>query len=135
MLRRHCIDCRVIIDSGSYCKACLPAHELPAGWAVVSRRIIARDGICMLRLDGCTLKATTADHIVPRSEGGDDSDANLQGSCLHCNDVKSNMRVRVAPVPRVGRALSRSDVRRAWPRVAPTRNRVAPQEGRGPSIG
>jgi len=46
---------------------------------------------CELKLDGeCTGKATEIDHIVPIKKGGGDDPYNLQGSCMHCNRVKSD---------------------------------------------
>jgi 5-methylcytosine-specific restriction endonuclease McrA len=33
-------------------------------------------------------KAPTIDHIVPVSEGGDDTRANVQLACFRCNSVK-----------------------------------------------
>lgn len=37
------------------------------------------------------LTEMTVDHIVPRSKGGDDSDGNLQLTCLTCNASKRDM--------------------------------------------
>lgn len=33
-------------------------------------------------------RAPTIDHIVPLSRGGDDTRANVQLACFHCNSVK-----------------------------------------------
>jgi 5-methylcytosine-specific restriction endonuclease McrA len=45
---------------------------------------------CWLHLQGCTLVATEADHELPRSHGGDDSEENLLPSCRHCNARRGN---------------------------------------------
>jgi 5-methylcytosine-specific restriction endonuclease McrA len=42
----------------------------------------------MLRLDGCTVKATVVDHRLNVARGGSDDDANLQAACEHCNERK-----------------------------------------------
>lgn len=65
-----------------------------AGWSTGSpqwRRlrlvILERDGWrCRIRGEGCTLKATDADHIISRGDGGDPWDVtNLRAACAHCN--------------------------------------------------
>lgn len=38
----------------------------------------------------CTIWATTWDHIVPASQGGSNSWANLQPACRACNSAKAN---------------------------------------------
>lgn len=51
--------------------------------------VLERDGYrCRLRLPGCTLTATTADHVVPRSAGGATTMVNLRAACGHCNAAK-----------------------------------------------
>lgn len=55
-------------------------------WRQISQRIIRRDGgVCQIGLPGCTGVADTADHIVPKVQGGSDDDANLRAACRHCN--------------------------------------------------
>lgn len=47
--------------------------------------VLERDGHrCQLRLDGCTVIATTVDHIRDRRIGGDGPD-NLRAACAWCN--------------------------------------------------
>jgi 5-methylcytosine-specific restriction endonuclease McrA len=53
------------------------------------REVIRRDGSrCRLRLPGCTIRATTADHVIPRAHGGRTVLSNLIAACKHCNSVK-----------------------------------------------
>ncbi len=66
------------------------AERFGPGWAKISRRVVARDKVCQLRLAGCTGIATTADHIVPRSKGGGNEMSNLRGACRHCNSSRGN---------------------------------------------
>lgn len=46
--------------------------------------------VCHLRLPGCTRVATTKDHIVPYSLGGDDSLENFRPACRNCNSKRGN---------------------------------------------
>lgn len=61
-----------------------------ADWRRVRVIVLGRDDYrCQLRLTGCTGLATTADHIVPLSAGGERLDLrNLQAACSHCNTAK-----------------------------------------------
>lgn len=64
---------------------------MPTNWRATRKRILTRDNhTCQLRLDGCTGRATSADHIIPASNGGTDADSNLQACCWHCNRKKGN---------------------------------------------
>lgn len=64
--------------------------------------VLARDGH---RCGYCENTATTVDHVLPRSRGGDNSWANTVAACLRCNQRKGNrvpsevgLRLRVQPV-------------------------------------
>jgi hypothetical protein len=46
--------------------------------------------VCMVRMAGCTRVATTKDHIVPYSMGGDDSLENFRPACRNCNSKRGN---------------------------------------------
>ncbi|GAA4184609.1 HNH endonuclease [Gryllotalpicola kribbensis] len=63
--------------------------RLPHGRQVpVSRRgVLRRDGH---RCAYCAKPASTIDHVVPRSKGGQDSWENLVACCLRCNNVKGD---------------------------------------------
>jgi 5-methylcytosine-specific restriction endonuclease McrA len=76
-----------------YCAACKHRHDpaLKHWWGSYRRRITARvlstqGSVCWI----CGLEATTADHIIPRSKGGDDADANLRPACMPCNARRGN---------------------------------------------
>jgi 5-methylcytosine-specific restriction endonuclease McrA len=49
---------------------------------------IQREPLCHWRLPGCTLKSTTADHLLAVSRGGSNGLDNLVGSCRHCNEAR-----------------------------------------------
>lgn len=72
----------------------VPAHDLPSrrrgnAWKPVVAAILKRDHYtCRLKLRGCTTRATLADHITPRAQGGTDNPANLIAACAACNRAK-----------------------------------------------
>ena len=49
------------------------------------KQVLDDNPTCTIRLDCCTGTATTADHIVPVSEGGTDDIENLRSACRPCN--------------------------------------------------
>jgi 5-methylcytosine-specific restriction endonuclease McrA len=61
----------------------------PHGRSVpVSRRgVLRRDAH---RCAYCSASATTVDHVLPRSRGGQDTWENLVGCCVRCNNAKGN---------------------------------------------
>jgi 5-methylcytosine-specific restriction endonuclease McrA len=60
-------------------------------WARQVKLVLARDGAsCRLGLPGCTIRATTADHILPRSHGGSNDLPNLRAACNHCNKSRKD---------------------------------------------
>lgn len=65
-------------------------HAAPydAKWRRLSKRQRRREPLCQLRLPGCTVLATEADHIVPVTRGGTSTPDNLQSACGSCNKRK-----------------------------------------------
>ena len=58
----------------------------------VSRRgVLRRDGY---RCAYCPASATTIDHVVPRSRGGQDAWDNLVACCFRCNNAKGDRLLR-----------------------------------------
>lgn len=70
-----------------------PAHDGRMGragrpWRRVVALVVDRDGgLCQLRLPGCTLHATTGDHIIPvmLAPGLELDPDNVRASCVSCN--------------------------------------------------
>jgi 5-methylcytosine-specific restriction endonuclease McrA len=97
-LPRSCHVCDGIHQPGEPCpvarvnwetKRGTATQRYGQGWAAISRRVLERDRhVCLLQLPGCTGRATTADHIVPRSQGGTHHMDNLQAACRACNSRK-----------------------------------------------
>jgi 5-methylcytosine-specific restriction endonuclease McrA len=63
------------------------ARGYDAAWERIRLEILVRDGYrCRIGGPGCTIRATTVDHIVPLALGGARLDpANLRAACGHCN--------------------------------------------------
>ena len=71
--------------------------------------VIERDGArCRLRHPGCTIVATTADHIIPRSQGGRTTLENLRASCCYCNSARGDSRNSEATRTSVTRAAGQT---------------------------
>lgn len=89
--RRHLVTLRCW--SGKYAQA-------------ITRHVLLTQGrTCWI----CGRRAATADHVVARSYGGDDSDQNLRPSCADCNARRGNNPNPFKPEAepgRTGRALS-----------------------------
>lgn len=67
-------------------------------WRALRDRVISEEPLCWLRLEGCTLVSTTADHVTPFRERPDLAmlRGNLRGACLHCNSSRQD---RAKPEP------------------------------------
>src|SRR4051794_818104 len=66
-----------------------PAHARYRGvaWRAVRQFLLIRDwDTCQLRLPGCTLVATVADHIIEVEAGGSDNPSNLRAVCPPCHN-------------------------------------------------
>lgn len=64
-----------------------PGTELPSDWGKLRRIVLRRDnGLCVL----CGAPGTSVDHVLPRSQGGSHSLANLRLLCEPCHKRKSD---------------------------------------------
>lgn len=99
------------ITQSPRCAKCRHRHrvELPC-WKgahrdAVTAMVLAQSSVCWI----CRGPATTADHIQPRSQGGDDSPENCRPACLPCNSGRGtadNPFSPEEPTPRAGVPLS-----------------------------
>jgi 5-methylcytosine-specific restriction protein A len=63
-------------------------YRTPA-WRAVRSFVLRRDShLCQLRLPGCQVRATIADHIVERRLGGSDGPENQRASCPACHNKR-----------------------------------------------
>ncbi|HNB69181.1 HNH endonuclease [Accumulibacter sp.] len=67
-------------------------------WDVARKRILERDaGLCQVCLsNGQVTVATQVDHIIPKCNGGEDGDDNLQAICKPCHQAKTASESRQA---------------------------------------
>jgi 5-methylcytosine-specific restriction endonuclease McrA len=66
-------------------------------WQQLRKRVMIRDlYVCQIKLPGCTVLASVADHIVPREQGGTDLEDNLRAACARCHNARHNADRRVA---------------------------------------
>ena len=56
-------------------------------WNRLSKLVRARDPICTMQ--GCERPSEHADHIIPKSRGGQDTMENLRGLCKPCHSRKT----------------------------------------------
>lgn len=87
--------CGELIERGNRCPSCQSKLNRARGsstrrgyhsrWRRMSERIRKARPLCEIRLPGCTLLATAADHIVPLEEGGRSAWANARPACTACN--------------------------------------------------
>jgi len=68
-----------------------PLHDRGA-WRRLSRRVIAEEPTCWLRLPGCTQVSTTADHVQPVNTHPHLllDRANVRGACSACNSLRGD---------------------------------------------
>ncbi|MGX1694146.1 HNH endonuclease [Microbacterium keratanolyticum] len=90
---------------------------------VTRRGVLRRDNH---RCGYCAKPASTIDHVLPRSRGGQDSWENLVACCLRCNNTKSDRtpqemgwELRMAPRAPHGAAWTVRGTERGDPQWAP----------------
>ncbi|MBL0720203.1 HNH endonuclease [Piscinibacter sp. Jin2] len=99
---KPCTVCgRTVAGGGSRCElhpkqawAKPEGHKRRAGWWLHQQRVrlFRRAPWCVhCERQGLKVLATQRDHIVPLSEGGLDEEANTQGLCDGCHQVKSEV--------------------------------------------
>jgi 5-methylcytosine-specific restriction endonuclease McrA len=59
-------------------------------WRTLSKQTVREEPSCWLHLPGCTLRSTTADHIIPIVDRPDLAltRANVRGACRSCNSLR-----------------------------------------------
>lgn len=67
-------------------------------WRKLRQSVLNRDGwLCQVCLaEGRLTEATEVDHIIPKSSGGTDDDANLQAICRACHAKKTQKEAKNA---------------------------------------
>jgi 5-methylcytosine-specific restriction endonuclease McrA len=62
-------------------------------WRRLSNRVVREEPTCWLRLPGCTIRSTTADHIIPVSTRPELAlvRTNCRGACRSCNSLRRDL--------------------------------------------
>ena len=88
-------------------RSCVVCQQRPAGhqmskrrhptiqsraWRRLRAQVLRQEPQCWLHLPGCTITATTVDHVIPRSHRPDltFTRSNLRGACAACNYSRGN---------------------------------------------
>lgn len=82
-----------------------------ARWKKLRLKVIAEEPMCRLRLNRCTVRSDTADHIIPVKDRPDLKyvRSNLRGSCQSCNMARG---CRPLSVVRAEQKLARPPVKK-----------------------
>ena len=61
-------------------------------WSRMVAEVVKQQPVCWLRLPGCTMRATTADHYFPRKTHPQFGEEmwNLRGACRWCNEHRKD---------------------------------------------
>jgi 5-methylcytosine-specific restriction endonuclease McrA len=94
-LPRSCPVCRMVHQPGERCATARANWEQRRGsstqrygtdWPAIRAAVLKRDGhVC----HWCQARATVADHLTPRSQGGTNEMTNLVAACVPCNSART----------------------------------------------
>ena len=61
-------------------------------WQKLATQVVLEEPVCWLQLPGCTIRSTTADHIIPPLQASHLAmvRSNLRGACKHCNSSRQD---------------------------------------------
>ena len=89
--------------AGAWAKKRTDDRRLGRAWQKLRARWLQDRPLCVhCEAKGRVTKATTLDHIRPRSQGGTEDETNLQGLCDRCHNIKSLADRGHKPRPRIG---------------------------------
>ena len=62
-------------------------------WQRLAALVIKEEPVCWLHLEGCTIRSTAADHIIPAGSRPDLAliRSNVRGACRHCNNKRGHL--------------------------------------------
>jgi len=97
--------CHTLVSNGSRCALHARQIEQERGsstrrgygyeWRKIRDAFLQKHPWCSdLFGDHCgqLIRATQADHVIPKSQGGTDDESNLDPKCDHCHDKKTAMK-------------------------------------------
>lgn len=93
-MQRRCLDCGLLIASGSRCRACREAYRGAAARTTLPAAVKQRDGY---RCVDCgefetRTQRLQAHHVLPLSEGGSNTLDNMVTLCTACHKARHRAR-------------------------------------------
>lgn len=69
-----------------------------SAWQRLAKQVCAEEPVCWLRLDGCTIRSTTGDHVIPAGARPDLAlvRSNVRGACRPCNSKRGHLPAALA---------------------------------------
>jgi len=71
----------------------VPDPRETRAWRTLKAQVVREEPTCWLRLDGCTTRSTTGDHVIPVTDRPDLAlvRSNVHGACSSCNYKRGNL--------------------------------------------
>lgn len=71
----------------------IPDPRSTSAWRRLAKKVAREEPICWLRLEGCTTRSTTGDHVIPVTVRPDLAlvRSNARGACSSCNYKRGNL--------------------------------------------
>lgn len=73
----------------------IPDPRSTSAWRKLAKQVAREEPICWLGFEGCTVRSTTGDHVIPVVDRPDLAldRANVHGACSSCNYKRGNLPV------------------------------------------
>ncbi|WP_067428322.1 HNH endonuclease [Nocardioides jensenii] len=73
----------------------IPDPRSTQAWRKLAKRVAIEEPTCWLRFEGCTIRSTTGDHVIPVTVRPDLAlvRSNVRGACPGCNYKRGNLPV------------------------------------------
>lgn len=71
----------------------IPDPRSTQAWRKLAKQVATEEPTCWLRFEGCTIRSTTGDHVIPVTDRPDLAleRANVHGACSSCNYKRGNL--------------------------------------------
>ncbi|MGH4002207.1 MAG: HNH endonuclease, partial [Pseudonocardiaceae bacterium] len=71
----------------------IPDPRSTQAWRKLAKQVAREEPTCWLRLEGCTIRSTTGDHVIPVTVRPDLAltRTNVHGACSTCNYKRGNL--------------------------------------------
>lgn len=71
----------------------IPDPRSTQAWRKLAKQVALEEPTCWLRFEGCTIRSTTGDHVIPVVDRPDLAleRSNVKGACSSCNYKRGNL--------------------------------------------